>query len=560
MAGGKETPRQKMIGLMYLVLTAMLALNVSKAVLKGYVSVNDSLEKTKKNITENNKLISAAFKASLAGNPKAGPYYNEALIAQKDLEEMFKYVDDVKGNFMGAVVGLPDGNGVKGDTINLKYTGMWYEKIDDYDMPTQILIGVDEHNPKTGKLSAAELKSKLEALHNKLIAQLDRMQKTEGLHLLQPDYESLKKKISVLKPVASGYVEDGKEFTWEMEMIDHMPMGAVFVSMNNIQANIKNVEAEILGQFSAASGKLSIKPDKLLASVVAESKYISSGQPYKANIFLSAGFTKLNEGDMEVMLGVDSAAAAKGSKGSPVKVVNGVGVYEVGTNATGDQKYAGVIKFRKPDGGFEIYPFSADYKVAKSAVAVSADQMNVFYRGVTNPVTAGVAGVSPNDIVISASGAGVKFVPKSEPGKYDFSFTGVGECLITVSKKGPDGIKPQGPPQKFRVKPLPKPEAKIGGKFAPAEMKKSELQTVAAIGAGASGFDFQANYIVQSYELMGKIKGAIKQETGNGANLSPSAINLLKGVEVGGKLYIDLKVKGPDGIIYPTTCAIKVIK
>ncbi len=560
MAGGKETPRQKMIGLMYLVLTAMLALNVSKAVLKGYVSVNDSLEKTKKNITENNKLISAAFKASLAGNPKAGPYYNEALIAQKDLEEMYKYVDDVKGNFMGAVVGLPDGNGVKGDTINLKYTGMWYDKIDDYDMPTQILIGVDEHNPKTGKLSAAELKSKLEALHNKLIAQLDRMQKTEGLHLLPPDYESLKKKISVLKPVASGYVEDGKQFTWEMEMIDHMPMGAVFVSMNNIQANIKNVEAEILGQFSAASGKLSIKPDKLLASVVAESKYISSGQPYKANIFLSAGFTKLNEGDMEVMLGVDSAAAAKGTKGSPVKVVNGVGVYEVGTNATGDQKYSGVIKFRKPDGGFEIYPFTADYKVAKSAVAVSADQMNVFYRGVTNPVTAGVAGVSPNDIVISASGAGVKFVPKAEAGKYDFSFTGVGECLITVSKKGPDGVKPQGPPQKFRVKPLPKPEAKIGGKFAPSEMKKSELQTVAAIGAGASGFDFQANYIVQSYELMGKIKGAIKQETGNGANLSPAAINLLKGVEVGGKLYIDLKVKGPDGIIYPTTCAIKVIK
>jgi len=560
MAGGKETPRQKMIGLMYLVLTAMLALNVSKAVLKGYVSVNDSLEKTKKNITENNKLISEAFKGSIAGNPKAAPYYAEAVIAQKDLEEMFKYVDAVKGNFMGGVIGLPDENGVKGDTIQLKYTGMWFEKIDDYDTPTQFLIGADEHNPKTGHLSAAELKSKLEALHTKLSAQLDRMQKTDGLHLLQPDYESLKKKISVLKPVASGYVEDGKEFTWEMEMIDHMPMGAVFVSMNNIQANIKNVEAEILQQFSAASGKLSIKPDKLLASVVAESKYISSGQPYKANIFLSAGFTKLNEGDMEVMLGVDSLAATKGGKGSPVKVVNGVGVYEVGTNATGDQKYTGVIKFRKPDGGFEYYPFSGDYKVAKSAVAVSADQMNVFYRGVVNPVTAGVAGVSPNDIVITASGAGVKYVPRAEPGKYDFTFSGTGECLITVSKRGPDGVKPQGPPQKFRVKPLPKPEAKIGGKFAPSEMKKGDLSTVGAIGAGANGFDFAANYIVQSYEVVGKVKGAVKIANGNGANLGADAINIFKGADVNTKLYVDIKVKGPDGVSYSSTCGIKVIK
>lgn len=559
MAGGKETPRQKMIGLMYLVLTAMLALNVSKAILEGFQAVNDSLEKSKKNITENNSRVTEAFKASINGNPKAGPYFEEASKAQKELNDMFKYIDDIKGYFMGACLGVPEGTKVLGDTIHLR-NEMWHSIIDNYDMPTTALLGPDEHNPKTGPLTASELKQKLDDLHNKLIAQLDRMQKTDGLHLLPEDYENLKRKIGVLKPVARGFVEDKIEFTWEMDLIYHMPMGAVFVNMNNLQLNVKNVEAEILQVFSAASGKLSIKPDALKASIVAPSNYISSGQPYKSEIFLSAGFNKLNEGDMEVLLGVDSASAVKGAKGTPIKVVNGRGQYEVGTNATGDQKYSGVIKFKKPDGTFEYYPFNGEYKVAKSAVAVSAEMMNVFYRGVVNPVAAGVAGVSPSDIVITASGAGVKFTPKSEPGKYDFTFTGVGECLITVSRKGPDGVKPQGPPQKFRVKPLPKPEAKIGGKFAPAEMKKSELQTVAAIGAGASGFDFQANYIVQSYELMGKIKGAIKQETGNGANLSPSAINLLKGIEVGGKLYIDLKVKGPDGIIYPTTCAIKVTK
>src|SRR6187431_1433996 len=103
MAGGKETPRQKMIGLMYLVLTAMLALNVSKAILKGYLSVNDSIEKSKVNIIENNGRVSEAFKATINGNKAAEPYYKEAQVAQKDLNELYKYIDELKGNFMRAV-------------------------------------------------------------------------------------------------------------------------------------------------------------------------------------------------------------------------------------------------------------------------------------------------------------------------------------------------------------------------------------------------------------------------------------------------------------------------
>ena len=162
--------------------------------------------------------------------------------------------------------------------------------------------------------------------------------------------------------------------------------------------------------------------------------------------------------------------------------------------------------------------------------------------------------------MLSASGAGVKYVPRGEPGKYDFTFSGTGECLVTVSAKTKDGVKPQGPPVKFRVKPLPKPEAKVGGKFAPAEMKKGDLATVGAIGAGANGFDFQANYIVQSYEIVGKVKGAVKFASGNGPNLAPDAITIFKGVDVGTKLYIDIKVKGPDGQNYSSTCGIKATK
>lgn len=559
MAGGKETPRQKMIGLMYLVLTAMLALNVSKQILQGYLSVNESLEKSKQNIIENNQRVTQAFEATIAGNNAAGPYYKEALVAQKDIEDMFKYLDEVKGNMIRAVLGLEESVKVLGDTVNLRHYPQ-KDKIDDYDMPTTVLLGSDETNLKTGPLTADELRTNLNNLHDKLVAQLDRMQKTDGLHLLQPDYDNLKKKYAIIKPTDSGREEDGIKFTWALDNFYHLPMAAVFVNLNKMQADLLNVEAEILQVFSSASGKLAIKFDNIYAKVIAPSSYISAGEPYKAEIFLAATNSKLGAGDMEVMVGVDSAGAASGAKGTPVPIESGMGRYQIGTSAPGDQKYTGVIKYKKPDGTFEYYPFKGEYKVAKSAVAVSADQMNVFYRGVVNPVSAGAAGVSPSDIVITATGAGVKFVPKSEAGKYDFTFTGTGECLITVSRKGPDGVKAVGPPQKFRVKPLPKPEAKIGGKFAPDEMKKSELSTVGAIGAGASGFDFAANYIVQNYEVVGKVKGAVKIANGNGPNLSADAMNIFKNADVGSKIYVDIKVKGPDGISYSSTCGIKVAR
>jgi len=86
MAGGKETPRQKMIGMMYLVLTALLAMNVSKQILKGYITVNESMEKSKKNLEENNKRITESFENTINGNPAAKPYFDKAKEAQMEKE------------------------------------------------------------------------------------------------------------------------------------------------------------------------------------------------------------------------------------------------------------------------------------------------------------------------------------------------------------------------------------------------------------------------------------------------------------------------------------------
>ncbi|MBA3663307.1 MAG: hypothetical protein H0W61_03740 [Bacteroidetes bacterium] len=553
--GGKETPRQKMIGMMYLVLTALLAMNVTKQVLKGYVTVNDSIEKGRKNLDDNNKRITEAFQQAIGGNPGAAPYYEKALEVQKMIKTTVDYIDKVKGRVIKVNEGMPES---APDTTTLKWT-LKNGKIDGYDEPTRILIGPEANTPIKTEFSANELRTKIEGLVSGMIALMDKMQTDPKTKLYPADYESLKKKILSIKPHATGEEEDGIKMDWEAENFYHLPEGAVVCNLNKIAADLKNMEAEMLGVFSSASGKLAIKFDNIVARVVAPSSYIQAGQPYEASIFLAASSSKLGQGDMEIILGVDSSAAASGGKGELVPLVNGEGAYKVGTSAEGDKDYKGVIKYKNPDGTFKFYPFSGQYKVAKAAASVSADLMNVFYAGVPNPVTAAAAGISPADISISASGAGVRVAAKGN-GKYEMTFGGTGDCMITVSAKTKDGVKSQGPPIKFRVKPLPKPDIKVGGKFAPPEMKKSDLAVVSAIGAGAAGFDFAANYIVQSLEVTGKVKGKLVQGACQGSSLSGDALNIFRGADPNTKIYVDAKIKGPDGKLTSTTTGIKVVK
>lgn len=555
MGGGKETPRQKMIGMMYLVLTALLAMNVSKQILQGYLSVNESLVKSKKNLEENNKRVSDAFQHALDGNAAAKPYYEKAQQAQKEINDVYKYISELRAKIVAHTEPTAQENEKIADTLNLRHM----EKIDDYDMPSHVLGISEPKEPQKGPFTAYELRQKLNGLHDKLVAMVDGMQKDQATKFLDDDYQSIKKKFASIKPTDSNREEDGVKFNWEMDNFYHLPLAAVYTNLNKFQNDLKNLEAEVLQVFSAASGKLAIKFDAIKARVVAPSSYIQAGQPYTADIFLAASSSKLAAGDMEILVDVDSAAAASGSKGTAVSIVGGEGKYEVGTSGVGDKEYKGVIKYKDPSGTFKYYPFSGSYKVAPPSAAVSADQMNVFYAGVPNPVTASAAGVSPNDILVSASGGGVRVSQKGN-GKFEFNFSGTGECSVTVSAKTKDGVKPQGPPIKFRVKPLPKPELKLSGKFAPAELKKGELSLIGGLGAGANGFDFQANYVVMQWEVTAKNNGKLANATGSGPSLDGSAKQALAKADVGTKVYFDAKIKGPDGKVTSVTTAVKVLR
>jgi gliding motility-associated protein GldM len=548
MAGGKETPRQKMIGMMYLVLTALLAMNVSKTILNGYVRVNESIVRSRENLERNNETVTKAFENSLSGNAGSIPYFERAKEAQKLLKETTKYIDEVRNNVLTISEKLPPGGG---DTLQLKNVMMK----ENYDDPARVMGVAEPSAPVGGPLTALELKEKLTKLSSDLMKILEDMNKDPKTKLDVGDYENLKHKIEDLLPRESGAIEDGIKMTWETENFYHMPIVAVVCNLNKTVADLASTEAEILSVLSGASGKISIKFDNLKARVIAPSSYIQAGQQYTADIFIAASSSKISKEDMKIYLGIDSAAAAEGKTGEEVPIVGGEGKLLRGTSGQGEQKYFGVIKYKNPDGSFKYYPFKSEYMVAAPSVAISADQMRVFYAGVENPVSVSAAGVSPTDIQISATGGGAKYV-STGAGKYNFTFTGTGTCNITVSAKG----KVQGQPIAFKVKALPKPEIKVGGVFSPPEMKRAAMALVGGVGAGANGFEFQANFIVQHLDIIGKVKGKLMQEECNGANLTPQAAAIFKNADPNTKVYVEARIKGPDGKITEIAHGIKVAK
>jgi gliding motility-associated protein GldM len=370
---------------------------------------------------------------------------------------------------------------------------------------------------------------------------------------LKEDYEQIKKKIENLKPKDSDKIEDGLKQTWEITNFNHLPMAAVVTNMNKMIADMKNTEAELYQVFAAASGKIALKFDKLSAKVIAPSSYIQAGQVYKADIFLAASSSALTADMMEVLVGADYDSTTKQLKspGNPIKIEDGMGKYEVQTGGQGEQTLKGVIKFKKPDGTYDYYPFSTTYMVAAPSVAVEPEKMNVFYIGVENPVVISAAGVSPTDLQVSISGGGGKIVPKGG-GKYIVTVTNPDECKISVSAKTKDGVKPQGPPKVFRVKRIPEPLPKLGGKVASGvlEMPKIQLASIGGVGAEIPGFDFDIKFVVIGFTFSATVKGKYIDIPCNGANLSPEAKAILQSLGQGAKCYFEnIKVKAPDGTI-----------
>ena len=406
MAGGKESARQKMINIMYLVLLAMLALNVSDTILNAFKNINDSLVASTANVEASVTQLMTSFEnTKLKEQPdRARPVYEKAKQALAIGEDLNKYIENLKQQFRTA------GQGMDPETGDLVERS-------NQDIAPGIMI-----NQKKG----AELKAKINETHAKLVALVDPKERaglTFSLEAKDPEERV-----------------NGVKKSWEeVNFGEGTPLTAAMTILSKIQTDVKNAESDVIKRLLGNLDKAPVILDKFSAVAVAPSSYIIQGQPYTAEVFLTA---------------YDSQASPQITiNGSNISVREGKGIYTVATNREGIFSYRGSITLRQADGTFKSYPLPEQkYQVSRPSAVVSPTKMNVFYIGVPNPVSISAPGIPKESLRVSMSGGSIS----GSNGTYTVKVSSAGNATVNVSADINGKTQSIGS-QVFRIKRIPDP-------------------------------------------------------------------------------------------------------
>jgi gliding motility-associated protein GldM len=539
MSGGKETPRQKMIGMMYLVLTALLALNVSKDILDAFVTVNGGLEKTKVNFEQKNGSLYDQFSAALQENEKkVRPYFTKAEQVRIATDEVVSYVDQVKAMVMSETDGKPlseiigkNANGI--DTLVSLGT---MDSKDNYDVPTDKLGLSEPGKPKDGQYTAKELRIKLEGYRDLLLPMV-------------ADNEILAKSLNETFSFEKTKAKDGTPELWEAKNFYHSPLAAVVTILSKIQSEVLNAEADIVKSLLSGVDATSFKFNKLEAAVIPVSSYVTQGDSFRANIFLAAFDTTQNP---TIILGTKWDTLTKTMADSfHVKVVKGKGLFRTPASSVGEKEYEGVIEFKAPGGGFKYFNFPLSYTVAAPTLVVAATAMNAFYVGIPNPVSISVPGFSASALTPSIDGGGkIDPDPEGKKGDYLVTVKSGKKCFISVSAKMPNGSSKSMGKSEFRIKDLPDPEPVFAkGRKGDVKINLRDAKVASAVFADMKDFLFDLKFDVIGFDLYAKKGSQLSTVIKSRSNiLTQDMKDIINGLKRGDKLWLEnVKAKGPDG-------------
>ncbi len=538
MSGGKETGRQKMIGMMYLVLTALLAMNISKDVLLAFITIEENLSKTNENFNGKNQVMYAKFEKMMGENPvKTKPWKDKAFQVKDEAEKFCNYVDDLKAElFMAAQKELTKD---RADTLQLKHAVENGVTLDDYDTPTQYLIG-EVSNP-TGK--GVDLKQKIRNFRDLVLS-------------LVPEKEKAGFKIGLnTEDLYDSHAQ--KSLPWEVFNFDHTTMAASMALLETVKNEVRNAESDLVSILLREIDAGDFKFDMITARVNAQTSYIVLGEEYTADIFVAAYSTTKNP---EILVGnVDTATRT--IKGTPeiVPVEGGLGKYKVRPSSEGLQTWSGLVNVTAPDGSIKSYPFESSYMVARPSFAVSPTKMNVFYIGVPNPVDISVAGAAPTNVVATLAGSGR--IDNKGQGHYEVIVTGGTECTVNVAIKDPKSntTKSMGAGQKFRVRKVPSPVAKFAGITGDGAVTKGEIEAAGGCIAELADFVFDLKMPITKWTMSMNINGLFQEETSRGPGVTPGMKGLLSKAKKGSKILIeDVHAQAPDGDRKIVGCNIKI--
>ena len=507
-----KEPRQKMINIMYLVLTALLALNVSSEILNAFKTVNNSLEKTNtavnissdqifQSLTE--KLNDPTTKAKAeVWQPRAKQVRDYSAIANN-------FIQGLKDEILTAAGGDP-----KDPTKTFKE--------DNLEVATRLLI-------KQGK--GKQLYKILEDYKKNVLGINDTIN-TNFKNSLQVDLEKPK-----------GRAGDKKN--WEETYFHMVPTVAALTILSKFQNDVKTSENKVVTFCHEQVGKVIIRYDAFEAIVGQNSKYLMPGQ----EIEITAGLGAFSKTKLPTV-SVGGANVALDERG--------IAVYKTSAGGMGAHTIEVNVSFTDQDGNPQSRKIPVEYVVGQSNASIGLDKMNVLYIGVDNPVTIAASGGGDDKVQASISGGGGSLTRVGN-GKYIARVTTVADnCTISVNVDG----KAAGQ-QVFRVRTIPLAQAYVGGQPSGANVTAGAFKAQGGVGAGIKDFPFELSYDVVSFTFtVDTDDGDIIPVPVNGAAFSPAARNAMNAHLKAGKMVTidNIRVKGPDGRTSPAPSLLYYIK
>lgn len=496
-----------MINLMYIVLTAMLALNVSSDVLDGFVQVEDGLARTNDNMGRRNDAVYSQLRAFTEQNPDKGtPWLTKATDVRARSASLFNLVDSLKR----AIV--IEADGPEGDVNEIN-------RRDDLESAAVIMLA-------PGANGGRMLHEAMDSYRGFITALIDDSIKRH----------SISEALSTDPFRRPGTVTPQK---WEEAKFENQPVVAAVTLLTKLQNDIRYAEGEALANLLSAVDAGDVRVNELNAFVIPQSRMVMRGGKYSANIVLAA---------------VDTTARPEIFVAGK-KLANEQGLYEFVTSSTGTFDYNGYLEVTHGDGSSTRHPFSSSYTVMEPTATVSATMMNVLYAGIDNPMSISVPGVPMS--AVSATMTNGSLTRKGDawvarPAK-------VGENASITVTANIDGRPQTVASTSFRVRKLPDPVAFISyaGQNGVKERYKggrpiSKTLLTAAPGIDAAidddmlNIDFQVlGFETVFFDQMGNAIPEVSQ----GATFSQRQKDQFKRLSRGKRFYISrIRAKGPDGI------------
>lgn len=512
-----QSPRQKMINLMYVVLMAMLALNVSTEVLNGFSIVEESLNRTTTNATKENQVIYDDFDAQLKANPaKVKAWFDKAQEVKRMSDSLYNFADELKT----AIVREADGK--NGDVHNIVNK-------EDLEAATQVMLA-----PGRGKGSA--LYNAINSFRNRILTMVpDSVQRALIAGNLSTD-------------IPKNAVAMGKN--WQEYMFESMPVAAAVTLLSKLQSDIRYAEGEVLHTLVANIDVKDIRVNSLNAFVIPNSQTIVRGDKFSAHI---------------VMAAVDTTQVPEIYIGNRKVNLNN-GLYETVCGSTGDFTLAGYIEVTNGGGDRIRRDFSQKYTVVDPSATVSADLMNVLYAGYSNPISISVPGVPLSKVQATMSGG---VLQSTGPGRYIARPAAVGKD-VTITVISTNTGRPQQMGQfTFRVRKLPDPTPYIAmadeqgnpTRYKGGSLSKAGLMGAGGIGAAIDDGILDIAFKVQSFETVffDNMGNAVPMVS-DGDRFSARQKDTFRKLTRGRRFYISrVTAVGPDGIQRKLNTSMEVI-